>query len=163
MRTDQSRVACLPRRVDVGARAVEGALVTRRLLVLSAALAALLTSCGSVREVWPTDPGDIGCPNSVEVGRAVTLGDDTFLAAGYVIRYVPSPDQAFRGYDLDITRTFTGRAFRDVAFLRIEDEIAGMSQGQPVLVVAKRTEKARVFSPGPCPPLVPVPPEDVEP
>ncbi|HEU5325654.1 MAG TPA: hypothetical protein VFV59_07210 [Candidatus Limnocylindria bacterium] len=137
--------------------------VNRDLLVTCAALACLLAACSSIREVWPTDPGDVGCPNSVEAARAVTLGDNAFVATGYVIRFVPSPDEAFRGYDLDVTRVFTGPAFRDVGFLRIEDEIAGMSQGDPVLVVAERTDKARVFVPGPCPPLVRVPAEDVEP
>lgn len=93
----------------------------------------------------------------------MTLPDNTFVGAGYVIRFVPSPDEAFRGYDLNITRTFTGRAFRDVRLLRIEDEIPGMSQGDPVLVVAERTDNPRVFAPGHCPPLVLVSAEDVEP
>ncbi len=132
-----------------------------RLVATSAVLAALLAACAGISQV-PQATSGVACPSSVEEASNMAFADDIFVGAGHVIRFVPSPDEAFRGYDLDISHIFTGSALRDVAFLRIHDEIRGMSQGDPILLVARRTERPRVFTPGPCVPLVPVPAGAVE-
>ncbi|HET8776712.1 MAG TPA: hypothetical protein VFN76_03525 [Candidatus Limnocylindria bacterium] len=134
-----------------------------RRLVVSAGAAVFVAACAGPVEVPRRTDEPVVCPSSVEDATAMTFPDDTFVGAGYVIRFVPSPDEAFRGYDLNITRTFTGRPFMDVRFLRIHDEIPGLSQGEPVLVVARRTENPRVFTPDACAPLIRVSADNVEP
>ena len=131
------------------------------LLMTFSTAAVLLAGCAAVSPL-PQTTDEAACPSSVEEASDMAFADDIFVGAGHVIRFVPSPDEAFRGYDLDISQMFTGSALRDVAFLRINEEIPGMSQGDAVLLVARRTDEPRVFTPGPCLPLVPVPASAVE-
>jgi len=52
----------------------------------------------------------------------------------------------------------------DAGFLRIDEPVPGITPGDPVLLVAERTERNnRLFTPGPCAPLVGIPESFVEP
>jgi len=127
----------------------------------------LLTACAdgpdpSSSEVTPVAAP---CPGSFEDAQATNFDAGTFVGAGRVIRFVPSPDREYRGYDINITRPLTpGAPFMDVGFLRIDDPVPGIAPGDAVLLVAERAERNnRLFTPGSCVPLVGIPESFVEP
>lgn len=127
----------------------------------------LLTACADGLDLAPSHvtPAPAPCPSSFEDAQAANFDESTFVGAGRVIRFVPSPDREYRGYDINITRPLTpGAPFMDVGFLRIDDPVPGIAPGDPVLLVAERTERNnRLFTPGPCVPLVVIPESFVEP
>ncbi|HEX2766138.1 MAG TPA: hypothetical protein VHR55_05845 [Candidatus Limnocylindria bacterium] len=130
-------------------------------------LLSLLTACAGWPYPSPSDmtPADVSCPSSFEEAQAGSFDESMFVGAGHVIRFVPSPDREYRGYDINITRPLTpGAPFMDVGFLRIDDPLPGIAPGDAVLLVAARTERNhRLFTPGPCVPLVGIPESFVEP
>lgn len=138
-----------------------------KLRVALSLLLTLLTACAVAPNPSPSDmtPAGVPCPSSVEEAQAGNFDESMFLGAGHVIRFVPSPDREYRGYDINITRPLTpGAPFMDVGFLRIDDPLPGIAPGDPVLLVAERTERNhRLFTPGPCVPLVGIPESFVEP
>jgi hypothetical protein len=77
---------------------------------------------------------------------------DVFIGGGYLIRFVPSPDPEFRGYDVNITTPISPDGFLDTAFLRVTREVADVRDGDPVLLIGRR-ESGVVVHPGVCPPL----------
>jgi len=120
--------------------------ITARLAV-AAVMVALPTACA-------TTPV---CPETVEEaedGTFSALGDDTYVAIGRVIRYVPSPVLDSRGYDLSIDRTLHGKASVGGTFLRVVNEIANIQAGQAVIVVAAPGSNQRFIVQGPCIPLI---------
>ncbi len=127
----------------------------------------LLTACADRLDRSSSDatPASAPCPSSFEEAQAGNFDASTFVGAGYVIRFVPSPDREYRGYDINITHTLTpGAPFMDIGFLRIDDQVPGITPGDAVLLVAERTERNnRLFTPGPCVPLVGIPESFVEP
>jgi hypothetical protein len=109
---------------------------------------AALTACAELRR----------CPETVEEAESGTFGEGTFVGIGRVIRYVPSPQLEYRGYEVHIVRTLVGGTpFMDTAFVVTDAEIPGVSGGQPVLMVAEESDSASLFFPGPCVPLVVIP------
>lgn len=130
-------------------------------------LLTLLTACAGGPDLPPSDmtPADVSCPSSFEEAQAGSFDESTFVGAGHVIRFVPSPEREFRGYDINITRPLTrGAPFMDVGFLRIDDPVPGIAPGDPVLLVAERTERNhRLFTPGSCVPLIGIPESFLEP
>lgn len=127
----------------------------------------LLTACADGLDLPSsgTTPPSPPCPSSFEEAQAGNFDASTFVGAGHVIRFVPSPDREYRGYDINITRALTrGAPFMDTGFLRIDDPVLGITPGDPVLLVAQRTEtNHRLFTPGACAPLVVIPESFVEP
>ena len=114
-----------------------------RLLAVACALA-VLPGCAI--------PIPNGCPQTIEAARTADLGDRTFVGGGYVIRFVPSPHGASRGYDVNITTPISPSGFIDTAFLRVSTEIPGIQNGDPVLLIGPR-ERGPIILPGECPPL----------
>ena len=116
------------------------------------AFSGLLAACG-----WtPT-----GCPRTIDEARQV-VDRETFVGGGWLIRYVPSPDRPdFRGYDVNITTPVSPAGFLDTAFLRVPDEIPGVNDGDPVLLVGRREGRVLVH-PGPCPPLTVIDAEELD-
>ena len=106
--------------------------------------------------IVPVPPG---CPATFEEARFGdfdTVDDDTFVATGTVARFVNSPDPDARGYDVAIAR-HDGPVFVDgVVLLRVAEPIAGIANGQPVLVLGERTDRRNLILPGGCPPLQPI-------
>jgi hypothetical protein len=104
-----------------------------------------------------------GCPYSVDEARQAELGDDTFIGLGHVRRYLPSEDDlTYRGYEVTIAETVAGRPYvNEDIFLRVESPVAGIGEGDPVLVVAARVDRTVVYVPGRCVPLVKVAESDV--
>lgn len=127
----------------------------------------LLTACADGLDLPSsgTTPASSPCPSSFEEAQAGNFDASTFVGAGHVIRFVPSPDREYRGYDINITRPLTpGAPFMDVGFLRIDEPVPGITPGDPVLLVAERTERNnRLFTPNPCAPLVVISESFVEP
>jgi hypothetical protein len=121
----------------------------------------LLTACADGLDLSSSEvtPAAAPCPSTFEEAQAGNFDESMFVGAGHVVRFVPSPDREYRGYDINITRPLTpGAPFMDVGFLRIDDPVPGIAPGDTVLLVAKRTERNhRLFTPGPCVPLVGIP------
>jgi hypothetical protein len=89
----------------------------------------------------------------------MTFDEDMYVGVGTVIRFIPSEaDEAFRGYDVVIRETISeGRQYLgETIFLRVRSRVPGFSGGVLALVVAMRTDRAVVFTPGVCTPLVEV-------
>jgi hypothetical protein len=105
-----------------------------------------------------TDLG--GCPATVDEAAEMDF-DDAIVGGGYAIRFVPSPQLRFRGYDVNLTRPVSDRAMLDTYFLRVEDEIPGIAAGDPVLFIGARTDRAHTLVAGACPPLTVTTEEDV--
>ena len=101
-----------------------------------------------------------GCPMTVDEATEMSFGD-AIAGGGYVIRFIPSPDPSFRGYDVNVTRPVSERALMDTYFLRTSTELAGISDGDPVLLIGARTDRAHVVVAGMCPPLTVTSEEDV--
>lgn len=99
------------------------------------------------------------CPTTVDEAVASTHREGTFVGTGYVVRFVPSPRTEFRGYDINAVRWIGGRAAGGLLFLR-SDEIAGIGDGQPVLIIAREGEESS-YAPGACPALQPISEDDV--
>jgi hypothetical protein len=93
----------------------------------------------------------------VDAARSDALLDATkatFVGVARVIRFVPSPDSSFRGYDLDLRRVVLGDLVDPVMFMRVRSEVGDIERGSPVLVVAVLDrEQPQLLIPGPCPPL----------
>jgi hypothetical protein len=105
------------------------------------------------------------CPltaDAVETGEFIGLGEETVVFTGYVIRYVDAPDPEFRGYDVNVVRWLKGSASPEGTFLRVPREVAGISGGQPVLIIGEPAENERVIEAGPCVPLVPIADDEVD-
>lgn len=103
------------------------------------------------------------CPESVEEAESGSFGEGTFVGVGRVIRYVPSPQIEYRGYEVHIVRTLIGPApFMDTAFLVTDAEIPGVNEGQPVLMVAQESETSSLFFSGTCVPLVVIPESSID-
>lgn len=130
-------------------------------------LMAALTACVAGIDPSPRGmtPAGVSCPRNFDEAQAGDFDDSMFVGAGHVIRFVSSGDDDYRGYDINITRPLTsGAPFMDTGFLRIDNPVPGIAPGDPVLLVAERTEKNhRLFTPGPCVPLVGIPESFVEP
>ena len=110
------------------------------------------------------DVADV-CPltsESVETESFTGLGEDTVVLTGYVIRYVDSPDVEFRGYELNVVRFLKGRASPEGTFLRVAREVAGISGGQPVMIIGDPIGRGVVIEPGVCVPLIPISEEEVD-
>lgn len=135
--------------------------------VALALLFTLLTACAVGPDLSPSNktPAGVSCPSSFEEAQAGNFDESMFVGAGHVIRFVPSRDREYRGYDINITRPLTpGAPFMDVGFLRIQDPVPGIAPGDTVLLVAERTERNnRLFTPSPCVPLVGIHESFVEP
>jgi hypothetical protein len=87
-----------------------------------------------------------GVPNETE---------STLVAVARVIRFVPSPDVVFRGYDLDLRRALVGGPVDSGVFLRMPNEIKGIQRGSPVLVVADISgQQQQLLTAGTCQPLL---------
>jgi hypothetical protein len=70
------------------------------------------------------------------------------------MRFVPSPDLNFRGYDLDLRRVVVGDPVDPVMFLRLRNQRRDIQRGSPVLVLAVMDrQKPQLLTEGPCPPL----------
>jgi hypothetical protein len=102
-----------------------------------------------------------GCPQTIEAARTADLGDDMFVGGGVVIRFVPSPDPEYRGYDVNITRPISPANFLNTAFLRVVTELPGIEAGDPVLLIGPR-ERGALVLPGACPPLTVVGEDELE-
>ena len=100
------------------------------------------------------------CPRTVDEARQVTW-DEEIVGGGHVIRFVPSPRGSSRGYDVNVTRPVSGRAQMDTYFLRTSEELDGIEDGMPVLLIGARTDRRPVVVAGACPPLTPTTEEDV--
>lgn len=115
-------------------------------LFVATALIASVSSCGVMA----------GCPESVDQaisGDFPGVGEDSFVAVGQVARFVASPDQESRGYDLDVRRMFSGTASGEGSFLSVPEEVPGIEPGDAVLVIAEPGENSRVIVAGSCTPL----------
>ena len=100
------------------------------------------SSCGW----WPS------CPETVD-GSFPSITERSFVAVGRIARFVDTADSGSRGYDLDVRRKLSGAPSADGTFLRISDQLPGMTQGQAVLIVAEPGSNERVVAPGACMPL----------
>ncbi len=119
-------------------------------------LAVVSSGCGLI-DVGPS------CPRTVDEALTVEF-DDEIVGGGYVIRFVPSPeDPSFRGYDINLTRPVSPRAELETYFLPAESEIPGIADGMPVLFIGERVEPHGPTSlrAGTCPALTPTTEEDV--
>jgi hypothetical protein len=85
------------------------------------------------------------------------LGADTLVAAGFVIRYIADSSEPSPRYDVNITQTFTGRAFMDVIHVGVDAAVEVVGQGDPVLVIADPTGVDRTYAEGLCPAIQPIP------
>lgn len=95
----------------------------------------------------------------------MTIDEDTFIGVGNVIRFIPSEgDPTYRGYDISIFEAVSaGREFmNETVFLRMHSQVSGISGGELVLVVALRTDRSTVFTPGFCTPVVAIPESQLE-
>ena len=101
-------------------------------------------------------------PESVETETFAGLGEDTVVLTGHVIRYVDSPDLEFRGYELNVVRFLKGRASPEGTFLRVAAEVAGIREGQPVMIIGDAVGRGVVIEPGPCVPLIPISVDEVD-
>jgi hypothetical protein len=101
-----------------------------------------------------------GCPTTVDEAAEMSFGD-AIVGSGYAIRFIPSADPAFRGYDVNVTRPVSERATMVTYFLRTAAELPGVSDGDPVLLIGARTDRAHVVVAGTCPPLTVTSDEDV--
>lgn len=109
-------------------------------------VAGLLSACGP-----PPAPA---CPTSVEAARSDAVLDatkTTLVAVARVIRFVPSPDVRYRGYDLDLRRALVGNPSESVLFLRVPNPIDGIQRGSQVLVLAVMDgQQPLLLTAGPC-------------
>ncbi len=122
-----------------------------RMAAVAALLAAPVAGCDPVAQ----------CPTSVDEATAVEY-DDEVVGGGYVIRYIPSIEDArFRGYEINLTRPASERAQLDTYLLRVDAPIPGIVDGQPVLLLGERTDRTFALVPGACPALVGTTEEDV--
>jgi hypothetical protein len=119
------------------------------ILPVVAVVGGLLSGCGS--------PPTTSCPTTVEEAVADAGLDGTgttLVAVARVIRFVPSPDDRARGYDLDLARAVVGHPSDSGLFLRLHDPIPGLERGTPVLVTATMDSQNPVLlTPNRCPPL----------
>ena len=122
------------------------------------ALVALMVTVGCGLQVTLPTPDD-GCPRSVAEAAALENGREIVLATGALIRFVPSPRLDFRGYDVNLM-TRNGKTYHETLFLRTAERIAGVREGEYVLVVAEATDRSLVVVPGRCPALVPITEEE---
>ena len=126
----------------------------RHAAALGMALVAWLPACDLAADVTSR------CPLTVDEAAETDWGD-AVVGGGYAIRFVPSPQLRFRGYDVNLTRPVSDRAMLDTYFLRVEDEIPGIAAGDPVLLVGARTDRAHTLVAGACPALTVTTEEDV--
>ena len=140
-----------------------GANSPRVIRSIAAGMAGVVILVGCDLLPSPQPPRVEGCPYSVDEARQADLGDETFIGFGHVIRYIPSAaDLTYRGYDVTVAETVAGRPFiNETIFLRVVSPVAGIRNGDPVLVVAAKTDRSMVYVPGTCVPLVPIADSDV--
>ena len=117
------------------------------------AIAGVLAACSL--------PTPTGCPQTIEAARALDPADRAFVGGGYVIRFVPSPDPEFRGYDVNITTPISPSGPLNTAFLRVANEIPGIQDGDPVLLIGPRA-RGVVVLPGACPALTVVSEDELD-
>ena len=116
-------------------------------------VAALVVVACAIVPVPPVCPATF---DEARFGDFDTVDDDTFVATGTVARFVNSPDPDSRGYDIAIAR-HDGPVFVDgVVLVRVAEPMAGIANGQPVLVLGERTDRRNLILPGACPPLQPI-------
>jgi hypothetical protein len=129
-----------------------------RLCVASAALLGLVAViCGGCALLDP----EPRCPQTVAEAEALTY-DDEVVAGGYVIRFIPSPDDpTYRGYDVNVTRPISERSRFNTYLLNVEARVPGITDGMPVLLIGERTDANARLVPGLCPGLTPVSEEEV--
>lgn len=81
------------------------------------------------------------CPSTFDEARSVDFDagvDDPFIATGTVVRFVASPDPSSRGYDVNIARHDGPVFVPGVAFVRLAEPMAGIQDGDAVLVLGDR-------------------------
>jgi len=122
-------------------------------VILAAAGAGMLGGCSLVATCPTTVSGALGGAPGIEVS--------SFVAVGRVARFVDSPDAGARGYDLDVWRGLVGSPSPEGTFLLLEEEVPGISQGDPVLILAERGPNDRTFRPGLCQPLIKISEEEL--
>lgn len=118
-----------------------------------------MSGCASEIPGVPSFPED--CPGSAEEALARTEDADIFIGTGWLIRFVPSPDPATRGYEVSL-RTRNGVPYFDTILVLAEEPAPDRPNGIPVLVYGARTERARVVAQGPCDPLHEINQADVD-
>jgi hypothetical protein len=101
-----------------------------------------------------------GCPTTVDDAAELSFGDE-IVGGGYAIRFIPSADPLFRGYEVNVTRPVSERATMVTYFLRTAAELPGVSGGDPLLLIGARTDRAHIVVAGGCPPLTATSEEDV--
>jgi len=105
------------------------------------------------------------CPETfeqAESGEFEGRAESTLVGTGLVIRYVPAPDLASRGYDIAVERLLWGDRPETPTFLLVPDEIADVRPGAPVLIVAEPTDRDWVITQGTCVALRPIEESDVD-
>lgn len=120
-------------------------------LVATLVVAALLGSGCAAR----------GCPNTIEGIRSdaflESLPPDALVGVGRIVRFVPSPDAEFRGYDVEIETRVAGFEPEDlVMFVRVTDRIPGVDAAARVVVIGVRGDLRAVLAPAGCPIVEPL-------
>lgn len=138
---------------------MRAAKVTRRHVASRLAILILATgflpACGLTRI----------CPTTVAQatsGDFAAVRSDTFVAVGRVIRYVPSPTGAARGYDLGVAHIFQGAPPDGTLFLSVAEPYPAISDRDPVLIIGDTGDRS-VIAPGECPALQPIDESELEP
>ena len=128
--------------------------------IIAVAICFLASGCGPLVDVpVPSFPPD--CPGSAEEALRRTEDDGIFIGTGWLIRYIPSPDPATRGYEVNLV-TRNGVPFFATILVLAEERALDRPDGIPVLVYGARTDRARIVAPGPCDPLVEIREADVD-
>jgi hypothetical protein len=127
--------------------------------VLASAICIFVSVSSCVDVVPPSFRGD--CPGSAREALARTDDDEIFIGTGWLIRFVPSPDPATRGYEVNL-RTRNGEPYFESILVLAEERAPDRPDGIPVLVYGARTDRARVVAPGPCDPLHEIREADVD-
>ena len=128
--------------------------------VVAVAICILASGCGPLVDVpVPSFPRD--CPGSAEEALGRTDDDGIFIGTGWLIRFIPSPDPASRGYEVNLA-TLNGRPHSATILVLAEERAPDRQHGVPVLVYGARTDRAAVVAPGVCDPLHEIREADVD-
>ena len=100
------------------------------------------------------------CPRTVAEAAAFDHGRELYLGTGHVIRFIPSDQPEFRGYDVNL-QARDGEPYFNTVLVRTPGRVRGITDGLPVLVVGIRADPTSAISAGECPALVPIPESDV--
>ena len=144
----------------VAARTSRTPETTAPAVILGTVRAAVVSLCLVVLAGCGLDLRPDSCPRTVAEAAAIDHGRELYLATGYVIRFIPSDQPEFRGYDVNL-QARDGEPYFNTVLVRTPDRILGITDGQPVLVVGIRADRTSAISAGECPALVPIPEADV--